>query len=73
MPKYTQAIIDAVYSRGCAKREVIVDVVSERLGVPKERSRLAVATALRRLLRAGLLERRGRGYYCKPSADTYRA
>jgi len=65
--KYAQRIIDLVYTRECIKRETIVDILLKELQERPERIRNGVKEALRRLSKLGIIERRGRGYYCRPS------
>ena len=65
--KYTQRIIDIVFEKGCVKRETIIFILSEELQEPPEKIRDGVKGALKRLVRAGVVERRGRGYYCRSS------
>jgi len=65
--KYVQRVIDIVYERGCVKRETIVDVLVKELQERADRVENAVKQALKRLVRAGVIEKRGRGYYCKPA------
>jgi len=65
--KYVQRVIDLVYSRGCIKRETIILALTKELQEPPEKIRDGVKGALKRLVRAGVVERRGRGYYCRSS------
>jgi len=64
--RFVQIILDEVYRRGVVKKEVLVDVVAERLGIERKKADDALGVVLRRLVRKGLIARKGRGYYAKP-------
>jgi predicted transcriptional regulator len=64
--RFVQIILDEVYRRGVVKKEVLVDVVAERLGIERRKADDALGVVLRRLVRKGLIARKGRGYYAKP-------
>jgi predicted transcriptional regulator len=64
--RFVQIVLDEVYRRGVVKKEVLVDVVAERLGIERKKADDALGVVLRRLVRKGLIARKGRGYYAKP-------
>jgi predicted transcriptional regulator len=64
--RFVQIILDEVYRRGVVKKEVLVDVVAERLGIERRKADDALGVVLRRLVRKGLVAKKGRGYYAKP-------
>jgi predicted transcriptional regulator len=64
--RFVQIVLDEVYRRGIVKKEVLVDVVAERLGIERKKADDALGVVLRRLVRKGLIARKGRGYYAKP-------
>jgi len=64
--RFVQIILDEVYRRGVVKKEILVDVVAERLGIERKKADDALGVVLRRLVRKGLIARKGRGYYAKP-------
>jgi len=70
MATYTQKIIDVVYARGCIKLEVLVDIIASELGEDRNRVEVGVKKALQRMVRAGIVVRRGKGYYCTPTQST---
>jgi predicted transcriptional regulator len=64
--RFVQIILDEVYRRGIVKKEVLVDAVAERLGIERKKADDALGVVLKRLVRKGLIARKGRGYYAKP-------
>jgi predicted transcriptional regulator len=64
--KFVQIILDEVYRRGIVKKEVLVDVVAERLGIERKKADDALGVVLMRLVRKGLIARKGKGYYARP-------
>jgi predicted transcriptional regulator len=64
--RFVQIILDEVYRRGVVKKEVLVDVVAERLGIERKKADDALGIVLQRLVRKGLIVKKGRGYYAKP-------
>jgi predicted transcriptional regulator len=64
--KYTQLIIDIVYSKQCVKKSVLVDEIAKAIGEPKDIVDRNVDEILTRLVRRGVLKRPYKGIYCKP-------
>lgn len=64
--RFVQIVLDEVYRRGIVKKEVLVDAVAERLGIERRKADDALGVVLQRLVRKGLIARKGRGYYAKP-------
>ena len=68
MTKYIQHIIDIIYSRGCVKRSEIIKEVASRLGVSVNKTiDSTISQDLADLVRKGIVVRKARGIYCKPS------
>ena len=64
--RFVEIVLDEVYRRGIVKKEVLVDIVAERLGIERKKADDALGVVLKRLVRKGLVVRKGRGYYAKP-------
>lgn len=65
--KYAQRIIDFVYSKGCVKKQELVDLLVTEFGVARERAYKLIDALLFRLSKRGVLARPYWGYYCRPS------
>ena len=64
--KYTQLILDIVYSKQCVKKSVLVDEIARIVGEPKDLVDRNIDEILTRLVRGGVLKRPYRGIYCRP-------
>ena len=64
--KYTQLILDVVYSKQCVKKSVLVDEVCKAVGEPRDLVDRNIDSVLTRLVRSGVLKRPYKGIYCRP-------
>lgn len=65
--KYVQRIIDFVYSKGCVKKQELIDLLVTEFGITRSTADAVLRTLLFRLSKRGILARPYWGYYCRPS------
>jgi len=59
-----QRIYSIIQSYKCVKRVIIIDTISKEFNITKDKAEDIVDKDLKRLIKYGLIERKGNGFYC---------